>query len=65
MSSLQRRLTVLTDTLAAIADTATSLKAQLFELDKLREQVGNARPSAETSGGLYADADREAMQPLR
>jgi hypothetical protein len=40
MSSLQRRLTILADTLAAIADTAINLKAQLFELDKLREQVG-------------------------
>ena len=63
MGSLQRRLTILTDTLAAIADTAINLKAQLFELDKLREQVGKARPSAEKSGGLYAS--REAMQPLQ
>jgi hypothetical protein len=63
MSSFQWRLAILTDTLAAIADTAMNLKAQLSELDKLREQVGKARPSAEKSGGLHAD--REAMQPLQ
>jgi hypothetical protein len=63
MSSLQQRLIILTDNLAAIADTTIKLKAQLFELDKLREQVATTRPSAETSGGLYAN--REAMQPLR
>jgi hypothetical protein len=63
MSSHEQRLTILTSHLAVIADTANTLKAQLFELDRLREQVEKARPSAETSGGLYAD--REAMQPLR
>ena len=34
MSLLQR--------LAAITDTAANLKAQLFELERLREQVGEA-----------------------
>ena len=43
MSSLQQRLTVLTDTLAAITDTAIRLKSQLFELDKLREQIEKAK----------------------
>jgi hypothetical protein len=41
MSTLQR--------LAAIADTAANLKAQLFELERLREQVGKALLSAEKS----------------
>jgi hypothetical protein len=63
MSSHEHRLAILTDILAAIADTAISLKAQLLELDRLREQVDSSRPSAETSGDLRAD--REAMQPLQ
>ncbi len=54
---------MLADTLAAVADTAISLKAQLFELDRLREQVAKARLLAEKSGGLYAN--REAMQSLQ
>jgi hypothetical protein len=63
MSSLQQRLLVLSDNLAAIADTGTNLKTQLFELCRLREQVGEARSSTAESGDLYAD--RAAMQPLR
>jgi hypothetical protein len=47
MSSLQQRTTSVIDMrLAAIAATTANLKAQLSELDKLREQVGKARPSA-------------------
>ena len=42
MSLLQQRL-------AAITDTAANLKAQLFELERLREQVGKALLSAEKS----------------
>jgi hypothetical protein len=47
MSSLQQRTTSVTDMrLAAIAATTADLKAQLSELEKLREQVGKAQPSA-------------------
>jgi hypothetical protein len=35
--------------LAAITDSAANLKAQLFELERLREQVGKALRSAEKS----------------
>jgi hypothetical protein len=63
MSSLQRRLLILSDNLAVIDETGTNLKAQLFELDRLRKQVGAARSSTEETRGLYAD--RAAMQPLR
>jgi hypothetical protein len=35
--------------LAAITDTAANLKAQLFELERLREQVGKVLLSAEKS----------------
>jgi hypothetical protein len=40
MSSLEQRL-------AAITGTAANLKAQLFELERLREQIRKALPSAE------------------
>jgi hypothetical protein len=40
MSSLEQRL-------AAITGTAANLKAQLFELERLREQIGKALLSAE------------------
>jgi hypothetical protein len=50
MSILERRITTLAHIrLAAIADRATNLKAQLFELERLREQVGKAVLSAEKS----------------
>jgi hypothetical protein len=39
MSSLQQRLIILSDSLAAIVDRGTNLKAQLFELDRLRERI--------------------------
>jgi hypothetical protein len=50
MSPLGQRITTLTDIrLAAIADAAVNLKAQLFELECLREQVGQALRSAAKS----------------
>jgi hypothetical protein len=50
MTPLRQRITTLTDTrLAAVTDTAANLKAQLFELERLREQVGRALLSAEKS----------------
>ena len=43
MSSYQQRLTTVTDTrLAVVINAAAALKAQLFELDRLREQVRKA-----------------------
>jgi chromosome segregation ATPase len=51
MSSLEQRL-------AAITGTAASLKAQLYELERLREQIRKALLSAEKSrnrnGGMGA-----------
>jgi hypothetical protein len=50
MSPLEQRITTLADIrFAAIADRATNLKAQLFELERLRERVGKAVLSAEKS----------------
>jgi hypothetical protein len=47
MSFLQQRITsVAAMRLAAIAATTASLKAQLSELERLREQVGKAQLSA-------------------
>ena len=59
MTPVEQRLTIVANTLANIADRAISLKAQLFELDKLRELVQEALLSAEHSGPLHAD--RKAM----
>jgi hypothetical protein len=39
MSPLQRITTLTDNRLAAITDTAANLKAQLFELERLRAQV--------------------------
>ena len=51
MSSLEQRL-------AAITGTAANLKAQLFELERLREQIRKALLSAEKisnrNGGMGA-----------
>jgi hypothetical protein len=63
MTHLEQRLATLIDTLATIADNALSLKTQLFELNKLREQVGKAQYSAEQPGDLYAN--REVLQSLQ
>jgi hypothetical protein len=62
MSPLEQRITTLADTrLAAIADRTAKLKAQLFELECLREQVGQAlrsassRPSNWHCEGLFSE----------
>jgi hypothetical protein len=50
MSPLEQRITAPADIrLAAIADRAANLEAQLFELERLRERVGKAALSAEKS----------------
>jgi hypothetical protein len=47
MSALQRRTAVVTDTrLAAIAETRANLKAQLRELNRLRDRISKAQLSA-------------------
>jgi hypothetical protein len=47
MSALQRRTAVVTDTrLAAIAETTANLKAQLRELNRLRDRISKAQLSA-------------------
>jgi hypothetical protein len=46
MSSLQRRVEAVTvRRLAAITDTAANLKAQLCELNRLRDQIKKAQVS--------------------
>jgi hypothetical protein len=50
MAPFQQRISICTNArLAGIADRAASLKAQLFELERLREQVRKALLSAEKS----------------
>jgi hypothetical protein len=44
MSSLQQRVEAITDTrLATITDTAANLKAQLNDLNQLRDQIRKAQ----------------------
>jgi hypothetical protein len=50
VSLLQQRL-------AAITDTAANLKAQLFELERLREQIRKALLSAENSRNRNGGTD--------
>jgi hypothetical protein len=51
MSVLEQRIMTLANTrLAVIADRRANLKAQLLELERLRERVGKVVPSAEKSG---------------
>jgi hypothetical protein len=51
MSSLQRRTAAFIDMrLAAITDTAANLKAQLRELNRLRDRIRKAQLSARRSG---------------
>jgi hypothetical protein len=52
MSSLQHITTLTNNRLAAITDTAASLKAQLFELERLRAQVEKALLSTGKSAQL-------------
>jgi hypothetical protein len=53
MSSLQKRTTSVTDTrLAAITAATANLKAQLSELERLRELVREAQPSAANSASV-------------
>ena len=49
MSSLQRRVEAFTDRLTAITEMTVNLKAQLGELDRLRDQVKKAQLSARRS----------------
>jgi hypothetical protein len=54
MSPLEQRITTLADSrLAAIADTSAKLKAQLFELECLREQVGQALRSGSSQPNYW------------
>ena len=51
MRSLQRRTAATIDMrLAAITDTAANLKAQLRELNRLRDRIRKAQQSARISG---------------
>jgi len=49
MSSLQRRVEAFTDRLTAITEMTVNLKAQLGELDRLRDQLRKAQLSARRS----------------
>jgi 3'-phosphoadenosine 5'-phosphosulfate sulfotransferase (PAPS reductase)/FAD synthetase len=66
MSPLEQRITTLADIrFAAIADRATNLKAQLFELERLRERVGKAVLSAEKSRKQISCADAKSRSENR
>jgi len=53
MSSLQRRVEAVTDTrLTAITDMAANLKAQLCELNRLRDRVRKAQLLARRSRSI-------------
>jgi len=55
MSSLQRRVEAFTDRLTAITEMTVNLKAQLGELDRLRDRVRKAQLSARRSRLLAND----------
>jgi hypothetical protein len=55
MSSLQRRVETFTDRLTAITETMVNLKAQLGELDRLRDRLRKAQLSARRSRLLAND----------
>jgi hypothetical protein len=66
MNPLDQRFTCLTDTrLAAIAERAASLKAQLFELERLRERVGKAVLSAEKFDKQISSANAKSRTENR
>jgi len=59
MSALQRRTAAVTDTrLAAITDTAAILKAQLYELNRLRDRIRKAELSARRSRRIDHSKER-------
>ena len=55
MSSLQRRVEAFTDRLTAITEMTVNLKAQLGELDRLRDRLRKAQLSARRSRLLAND----------
>jgi len=63
MSSLQRRVEDFTDTrLTTITEMTANLKAQLGELDRLRDQLRKAQLSARRSRLLANDRGAGASQ---
>ena len=67
MSSLQQRTAAVIDMrLAAITHTAANLKAQLCELDRLRDQIKKADLSARRSRRIDHSKERRVeMRPLQ
>ena len=65
MNALERRTAAVTDTrLAAITDTAANLKAQLCELDRLRDRIRKAQLSARGSRRIDHSKERRIyMRP--
>ena len=62
MSSLQQRIAAVSDTrLAAITDTAANLKAQLCELNRLRDRVRRAQLSARSSQRIDHSKERRIL----
>lgn len=60
MDSLAQRSITLADRHAAIADRTVKLKAQLSELERLRERVGRALLLAKNSSQLNRRKGRKA-----
>jgi hypothetical protein len=71
MSSRQQRLIIVNDTrLAVVINAAANFKTQLFELDRLREQVRKAElrdrgPKPLHPGGLNRKPLRNRSENLR
>jgi hypothetical protein len=67
MSDLQRRTAAVIETrLAAITDTAANLKAQLCELNRLRDRIRKAQLSARRSRRIDHSKERRVeMRPLQ
>ena len=62
MSALQQRTAAVTDTrLAAITHTAANLKAQLCELNRLRDRVRRAQLSARSSRRIDHSKERRIL----
>jgi hypothetical protein len=66
MNPLEQRITTLTHTrLAAIADKAASLKAQLCELERLRERVAQAVSAEKSSNQRVPCGDTQRSESRR
>ena len=66
MSSRQQRLIIVNDTrLAVVINAAANFKTQLFELDRLREQVRKAEEFSHLAEQELRDADMLQVRSTR